>query len=202
MVSLVLWFTGIVARPYCGSLVWCQCRFHNNSNLKFEYIPFPAHKDFLDTLWPLYQQTGEKNGFTVLTEEEFYRFHLNVPDLVISMASDVSNPDNPKIISFCTGVRWKDVIMPMWCGTDYSNDLNKTCSTYFNILYSYVQKAIEDPDINWVDLGASHRKAKMAIGFSPYPSSGYFRCKNTFMQAIVESMMSTYYKPERLINDP
>ena len=119
-----------------------------------------------------------------------------------SYMQDVSDPDNHKMISFCTGVTWKDVIMPMWCGTDYENELNRTCSTYFNILYSFIDRAISDPKVNWVDLGASHRKAKMAIGFSPYPSSGYFRCKNSFMQAFVEAMMNKYYKPERLINDP
>lgn len=131
----------------------------------------------------------------------FY-FCCIVIDLLFTCMQDVSDPDNHKIISFCTGVTWRDVIMPMWCGTDYENDLNRACSTYFNILYSFVDKAIGDPNVNWVDLGASHRKAKQAIGFSPYPSSGYFRCKNSFMQAFVEAMMSKYYKPERLINDP
>lgn len=115
---------------------------------------------------------------------------------------DVRDPANPKLVSFCTGVRWQDVIMPLWCGTDYENDLNRTCSTYFNMLYAYVEIAIADPGINWVDLGASRRTAKMAIGFQPYPSSGYFRCKNSVMQAMVETMMANYYEPERLINDP
>jgi hypothetical protein len=29
--------------------------------------------------------TGERNGFTVLTEEEFYDFHLNTPDLTVML---------------------------------------------------------------------------------------------------------------------
>jgi len=29
--------------------------------------------------------TGERNGFTVLTEEEFYDFHLTTPELNIMM---------------------------------------------------------------------------------------------------------------------
>lgn len=167
-----------------------------------EFIDLPANKEFVDSLWPLYAQTGEKNGFTVLTKEEFFEFHLTVPDLKISIAWDTSDPKNRKMISFCTGVIWRDVIMPMWCGTDYENDLNRSCATYFNILYSYVEKAIESPSITWVDLGASHRKAKMAIGFQPYPFSGYFRCKNSIVQIFVESLMDKYYKPEKLINDP
>jgi hypothetical protein len=92
--------------------------------------------------------------------------------------------------------------MPMWCGTDYDNELNRTCSTYFNMLYNYVRIGIEDPTINWIDLGASRRTAKVAIGFNPYPSSGYFRCKNSVMQALVETIMAKYFHPEELINDP
>ena len=42
---------------------------------------------FVDTLWPLYKQTGEKNGFTVLTEEDFYKFHLTVEGLVVMMVT-------------------------------------------------------------------------------------------------------------------
>lgn len=180
-----------------------QKKFKKSQAIKHEFLELsPEDTAFVERLWPLYSQTGEKNGFTVLTKEEFFKFHACVPDLVVSIAWDVSDNDNHKIISFCTGVTWKDVIMPMWCGTDYENELNRTCSTYFNILYSFIDRAISDPKVNWVDLGASHRKAKMAIGFSPYPSSGYFRCKNAFMQAFVEAMMNKYYKPERLINDP
>ena len=167
-----------------------------------EFIDFPKDEEFIASLWPLYSQTGEKNGFTVLTKDEFFEFHRSVPDLVISIAWDVTDPEKKKMISFCTGVAWNDVIMPMWCGTDYENDLNRSCATYFNILYSYVDWAIKNPKINWVDLGASHRKAKTAIGFQPYPSSGYFRCKTSFMSVLVESMMDRYYEPERLINDP
>lgn len=166
-----------------------------------ELVPLNKSDEFIGSLWPLYAQTGEKNGFCVLTKEEFFEFHRTVPDLMISIAWDVSDPENRKMVSFCTGLTWNDVIMPMWCGTDYSNDLNRSCATYFNILYNYVEHAIQDPKINWVDLGASHRKAKTAIGFSPYPCSGYFRCKNSFIQVMVESLMDKFYEPERLIND-
>lgn len=114
----------------------------------------------------------------------------------------MSDPAAPKLVSFCTGVRWRDVLMPMWCGTDYENPLNRTCSTYFVMLYNYVAQAIADPTIRWVDLGASRRTAKTAIGFKPYTSSGYFRCKNTVMQACVETMIQQYFHPEKLINDP
>lgn len=166
-----------------------------------ELIPLENSDEFIESLWPLYAQTGEKNGFCVLTKEEFFEFHRKVPNLIISIVWDISDPENRTIVSFCTGVTWKDVIMPMWCGTDYSNDLNRTCATYFNVLYNYVEYAILDPQINWVDLGASHRKAKTAIGFTPYPCAGYFRCKNSFVQVMVESLMDKFYKPERLIND-
>lgn len=169
--------------------------------LMHELIPLENSDEFIESLWPLYAQTGEKNGFCVLTKEEFFEFHRKVPDLIISIVWDISDPENRTIVSFCTGVTWKDVIMPMWCGTDYSNDLNRTCATYFNVLYNYVEYAILDPKINWVDLGASHRKAKTAIGFTPYPCAGYFRCKNSFVQVMVESLMDKFYKPERLIND-
>lgn len=169
--------------------------------LVHELIPFEKSDEFIESLWPLYAQTGEKNGFCVLTKKEFFEFHQTVPNLMISIVWDISNPENKTIVSFCTGLTWKDVIMPMWCGTDYSNDLNRTCATYFNVLYNYVEHAILDPQINWVDLGASHRKAKTAIGFSPYPCAGYFRCKNSFVQVMVESLMDKFYKPEKLIND-
>ena len=203
-----------------------QKKFNNKKVMAHELIPLPTvatttGKDkevgegegeevtnqvdevfVMETLWPLYKQTGEKNGFTVLTEEEFRSFHVEVPNLQVMMCWDVREKNDRKLVSFCTGVRWKDVLMPMWCGTDYENELNRTCSTYFNMLYEYIRVGIEDPGINWVDLGASRRTAKTAIGFHPYPSSGYFRCKNSVMHALVESMMENYYKPERLINDP
>ena len=33
----------------------------------------------------------------------------------------------------------------------------------------YVKIGIADPTINWIDLGASRRSAKVAIGFTGYP---------------------------------
>jgi hypothetical protein len=33
----------------------------------------------------------------------------------------------------------------------------------------YVKIGIADPTINWIDLGASRRSAKTAIGFTGYP---------------------------------
>lgn len=38
-----------------------------------------------------------------------------------------------KIVTFCTGVRSGDVLMPMWCGTDYDNELAMKASTYYNM---------------------------------------------------------------------
>jgi hypothetical protein len=169
--------------------------------IEHELKAFENTEEFINMLWPLYAQTGEKNGFTVLTKEEFFEFHRTVPDLMISMCWDVSDPDNRKLVSFCSGLTWKDVIMPMWCGTDYENPLNRTCATYFIMLYSYVEYAINTPGLNTVDLGASHRSAKTAIGFSGVPFSGYFRCRNSFIQLFVESFMNRYYEPEKLIHD-
>jgi hypothetical protein len=169
--------------------------------IEHELKEFEYTDAFIDMIWPLYAQTGEKNGFTVLTKDEFYEFHRSVPDLLISMCWDVTNPDDRKLVSFCTGLTWRDVIMPMWCGTDYENPLNRSCATYFIMLYSYVEYAINTPGLNVVDLGASHRSAKTAIGFEGVPFSGYFRCKNSFIQLFVESFMDRYYEPEKLIHD-
>jgi hypothetical protein len=88
-----------------------------------------------------------------------------------------------------------------WCGTDYENPLNRECATYFIMLYKFVEYGINTPGINTVDLGASHRSAKTAIGFSPVSFSGYFRCKNSFIQMFVEAFMNRYYRPEQLIHD-
>jgi hypothetical protein len=139
--------------------------------------------------------------------------------------------DNGQLVTFCTGVRAADTLMPMWCGTDYDNEKSRSCSSYFNMLYEvgrrrstggtgaqgpcgapaaaqlaavalhaacyraqppepvprdavpsvlsgswcppispqYVKVGIADPTINWVDLGASRRSAKTAIGFTGYP---------------------------------
>jgi hypothetical protein len=33
----------------------------------------------------LLRSTGERNGFTVLTEAEFYDFHLTTPDLTVML---------------------------------------------------------------------------------------------------------------------
>jgi hypothetical protein len=40
--------------------------------------------------------------------------------------------------------------------------------------WQYVKIGIADPTINWVDLGASRRSAKTAIGFTGYP----VRCRH------------------------
>lgn len=69
-------------------------------------------------------------------------------------------------------------------------------------LYEYVRMAIADPEINWVDLGASRRQAKTSIGFEGYPVSAYIRCKNVIMESIVETMAEQYFKPTDLIADP
>ena len=39
------------------------------------------------------------------------------------------------LVTFCTGVRAGDTLMPMWCGTDYDNEKSRSCSSYFNMLY-------------------------------------------------------------------
>jgi hypothetical protein len=85
-----------------------QKKFNNPALISSEVVPVtPGDTAFIDTLWPLYKQTGEKNGFTVLTEEEFYSFHNGVPDLVTMLVWDVRDPENKKLVSFCTGVRWR-----------------------------------------------------------------------------------------------
>jgi hypothetical protein len=40
-----------------------------------------------------------------------------------------------KLVTFCTGVRSGDTLMPMWCGTDYDNEKSRACASYFNMLY-------------------------------------------------------------------
>jgi len=76
----------------------------------------PGEAAFVDVLWPLYKQTGEKNGFTVLSKDEFYEFHLTVPNLSVMMVYDVQDPEERKLVSYCTSARWRDVLMPLWCG--------------------------------------------------------------------------------------
>lgn len=39
----------------------------------------------LSTHHPAPHSTGERNGFTVLTEAEFYDFHLTTPDLTVML---------------------------------------------------------------------------------------------------------------------
>lgn len=177
-----------------------QKKFNNPTVINMEYVPLD--KSMIGTLWPLYQATGEKNGFTVLSKADFFKFHNEVEGLTVMYIYDVRDPENKKLVSFCTGIKAGDALLPMWCGTDYENDLQRTCATYFNMLYEFVRIAIADPEVNWVDLGATRRTAKTAIGFTGYPHSGYFRCKNTVVQAIVESMAKDYFKPEDFAADP
>ncbi|EFN59064.1 expressed protein [Chlorella variabilis] len=168
--------------------------------LTCEHVPLPpGSKELVDELWPLYKNTGERNGFTVLTEAEFYDFHLTTPDLTVMLIRD---KDSGGLVTFCTGVRAGDTLMPMWCGTDYDNEKSRQCSSYFNMLYEYVKIGIADPTINWIDLGASRRSAKVAIGFTGYPVSIYIRCKNSVQESLYSQMMATYFKKEELINDP
>jgi len=57
-----------------------------------------------------------------------------------------------------------------------------------------VKIGIADPAINWIDLGASRRSAKTAIGFTGYPVSIYIRCKNSVQEALYSQMMAIYFK--------
>jgi len=179
-------------------------RFNNEADIEHEWamggsIELPA--DFVNIIWSLYKQTGEKNGYTVLTKEEFFKFHQKVPNLIFSLCWDASDPMNKKLVSFCTGLQWKDVLMPLWCGTDYSNPLHRSCTTYFIMHYNFIELGINNPHINWIDLGMSQRKAKTAMGFSPVPCSGYFRSTNRFSQHMIESFNSKYYDADAVITD-
>lgn len=182
-----------------------QKKFNDPKTISCQYLPFPTGEaaiDACDRLWPLYSATGEKNGFCVLGKEAFYDFHSSTPNLTIMEIQDVRDPAAPKLITFCTGVRHGDTLMPMWCGTDYDNELQRKCSTYFNLLYEFFKVAIADPEVDWVDLGATRRTAKMSIGCEGYPVSAYVRCKNSVMQAIVQTGMEQFFNPEELMNDP
>lgn len=171
------------------------------SPLKLEYTPLQlGSHDVVDELWPLYKSTGERNGFCVLGQKDFYKFHLETPGLTLLTIRDTSN--NNKLVTFCTGVHDEDTLMPQWCGTDYDNELSRKCATYFIMLYEFFRIAIEDPVINWVDLGASRRSVKEALGCKGYPVSAYIRCKNSVNQAVVETFAGAYFHPEELINDP
>lgn len=50
-------------------------------------------------------------------------------------AAPLQDKDNGELVTFCTGVRASDTLMPMWCGTDYENEKSRSCSSYFNMLY-------------------------------------------------------------------
>ncbi|KDD72317.1 hypothetical protein H632_c3522p0, partial [Helicosporidium sp. ATCC 50920] len=177
-----------------------QKKFHDPKVLSCEYVDLPSgDEQRVNELWPLYKSTGEANGFCVLSENEFRDFHLKTPGLTLMLIRDVATG---QLVTFCTGLTEGDTLMPLWCGTDYENELAKKCSTYFNMLYEFVKVAIADPKINWVDLGASRRQAKTSIGFTGYPISAYIRCKNVIMQALVETMAADYFKPSELIADP
>lgn len=177
-----------------------QKKFHDPTLLSCEYVPLPLGDEArVDELWPLYRTTGEANGFCVLSETEFRDFHLKTENLTLMLIRDVASGE---LVTFCTGLRVGDTLMPLWCGTNYDNALARKCSTYFNMLYEFVRVAIEDPSIKWVDLGASRRQAKTSIGFKGYPISAYIRCKNVIMQALVETMAADYFKPAELIADP
>lgn len=79
--------TGIASSTHlCACSARCVPRFKNPKLIKAGLVPIPPNdREFVDQLWPLYKQTGEKNGFTVLSEEEFYDFHLTVPNLEVYM---------------------------------------------------------------------------------------------------------------------
>jgi hypothetical protein len=47
----------------------------------------------------------------------------------------VQDKETGSMVTFCTGVRADDTLMPMWCGTDYENENSRKCASYFNMLY-------------------------------------------------------------------
>lgn len=167
--------------------------------LEYRELPLGA-TEIVDELWPLYHATGERNGFCVLEERPFYKFHTRTPGLTLLTIRDSSQ--GGRLVTFCTGVRDGDTLMPQWCGTDYSNELSRKCSTYFIMLYEFFRQAIEMPGINWVDLGASRRSVKEGLGCKGHPVSAYIRCKHEVGRSVVETFAATYFKPEQFINDP
>lgn len=72
--AVALWSPGVcqAACHLCLSpspLPLPSCRL-KASPLKVEYVALPkGERELLDTLWPLYKKTGEKNGFCVLGEK-------------------------------------------------------------------------------------------------------------------------------------
>ena len=62
------------------------------------------------------------------------------PGHALSSPSRLSLPplqdkETGSMVTFCTGVRAGDTLMPMWCGTDYENENSRKCASYFNMLY-------------------------------------------------------------------
>lgn len=108
-----------------------QKKFHDPKVLSCEYVDLPSgDEQRVNELWPLYKSTGEANGFCVLSENEFRDFHLKTPGLTLMLIRDVATG---QLVTFCTGLTEGDTLMPLWCGTDYENELAKKCSTYFNM---------------------------------------------------------------------
>lgn len=56
-----------------------------------------------------------------------------------------------------------------WIGSDGDGCTALACMHAVLVLLQYVKVGIADPAINWIDLGASRRSAKTAIGFTGHP---------------------------------
>lgn len=88
-------------------------------------------------VWPQSKAAAETTGALVrCTWVHPGAYWPTVPCLVhcyrpLLWAQDTSKDD--QLVTFCTGVRSGDVLMPMWCGTDYDHELAMKCSTYFNM---------------------------------------------------------------------
>ncbi len=68
----------------------------------------------------------------------------------------LQDKESGELVTFCTGVRAGDTLMPMWCGTDYENEKSRSCSSYFNMLYE-----VRSRPLSWWGAGGVHLKAAL-----------------------------------------
>lgn len=152
----------------------------------------------VEELWPLYVSTGERNGLVILSKRKFTAFHVENPSLEVVLSRE---PSSGRLLGFCTGVRFRDTLLPQWVGVDYENPLTMKASVYYNVIYAHIGAAIEDPAVRCVDIGACHRQAKMSMGFQPVPVSLYIKCGKA-MAPLLQAGMQAFFNPKSLMVDP
>ena len=104
-----------------------------------------------------------------------------------------------KIIAFYCGFHHGGHHEAHFIGIDYS--LNKTLSLYQNILYRFIEEAINHRSSN-LYYGRTAMEIKSTTGAKAYPLHAYFNLSNTVLNRMVKPVVKRFTPEEWVARNP